>query len=200
LSAKEIPRLLGEWKGYRIDTVGRFPAGDKGPEAEVWIELLPLHRIRMRCSCCGTLTSKVHDLVERRVSELPILDAVTRLLVWRRRVRCPNCGPKLEELEWMGRYSRITKRLAESVGRLCKMATLSHVAEFFGLSWWRVKAIDKIYLSERLGPVDLSGVEVIAMDEFTILKGQRYAAVIKDPRTKRVLWVGRGRGRESTQR
>ncbi len=34
------------------------------------------------------------------------------------------------------------------------------------------------------------------MDEFAIQKGHRYATVIVEPYTKRVLWVGRGRGRE----
>ena len=39
------------------------------------------------------------------------------------------------------------------------------------------------------------GVEVIAMDEFAIQKGHRYANVIAEPYRKRVLWVGRGRSR-----
>jgi transposase len=47
-----------------------------------------------------------------------------------------------------------------------------------------------------LGPVDLDGLEVIALDEFAIQKGHRYATVIVEPMRKRVLWVGRGRGRE----
>jgi transposase len=34
------------------------------------------------------------------------------------------------------------------------------------------------------------------MDEFAIHKGRRYATVIVDPTVKRVLWVGRGRGKE----
>ena len=34
------------------------------------------------------------------------------------------------------------------------------------------------------------------MDEFAIQKGHRYATVIVEPMRKRVLWVGRGRGRE----
>jgi transposase len=36
---------------------------------------------------------------------------------------------------------------------------------------------------------------VIALDEFAIQKGHRYATVIVEPTRKRVLWVGRGRGR-----
>ena len=40
---------------------------------------------------------------------------------------------------------------------------------------------------------------VIAMDEFAIQKGHRYATVIVEPQRKRVLWVGRGRGREDVR-
>lgn len=55
------------------------------------------------------------------------------------------------------------------------------------LAWTTVKLIDH-------GPPCLQGVEVIAMDEFAIQKGHRYATVIVEPYRKRVLWVGRGRG------
>ena len=40
------------------------------------------------------------------------------------------------------------------------------------------------------------GITVIGMDEFAIHKGQRYATVVVEPSRKRVLWVGRGHGRE----
>jgi len=50
-------------------------------------------------------------------------------------MRCCGCGPKLEALSWLGRYSRITRRLAQSVGRLCEVASLKHAAGFFGLIW-----------------------------------------------------------------
>ena len=40
---------------------------------------------------------------------------------------------------------------------------------------------------------------MIAIDEFAIQKGHRYATVIVEPTRKRVLWVGRGRGREDVR-
>ena len=49
--------------------------------------------------------------------------------------------------------------------------------------------------SLRLGPPNLDGVRLLAMDEFAIQKGHRYATVVVDPERKRVLWVGRGRSR-----
>jgi transposase len=141
----------------------------------------------------------VHDTDERWVRDLPILGADTHLLVHRVRVKCPGCGPKLEDLSWLDRYARVTARLAEEVARLCKVLPVRHVAEYFRLDWKAVKAIDKGYLGRELGPVDLSGVDVLAMDEFAVRKGHRYATVVVDPRTKRVLWVGRGRGREDVR-
>jgi transposase len=58
-----------------------------------------------------------------------------------------------------------------------------------------VKTIEKRWLRRTVGPVDLSGVQVIAMDEFAIQKGHRYATLVVDALCKRVLWIGRGRGR-----
>lgn len=187
---------LGGWEGYRVGSVSRFEAGTKGRQAQVWIELLPQVGLPMRCSGCGRFRSRVHDTSERWVRDLPIFDAETHLLIHRRRVACPRCGPKLERLDWLDRYARMTQRLAESVARLCSILPVKHTAAFYGLSWDQVKRIDKAYLETRLGPVDLKGVEVVIMDEFALQKGHRYATVVAEPSTKRVLWVGRGRSRE----
>jgi len=191
--------VLGKWEGYNVASVERFEAGEKGPRAEVWIELEPDPGRRMYCSGCGRMVQDIHDLTERWVRDLPILDAQTRLRLWRCRVACPRCGPTLELLPWLERYARVTTRLAESVARLCHVLPIKHVAEFFGLGWDTVKQIDKAYLQRTLGPVDLSGLEVIAMDEFAIQKGHRYATVIIEPHIKKVLWVGRGRSREEVR-
>ena len=126
---------------------------------------------------------------------MPILGAETWLLVHRVRVNCPTCGPRIEELDWLVAYARLTRRLGENVARLCQVLPVKQVADYYGLHWDTVKRLDNEHLQRTLGPPDLAGVDVIAMDEFAIQKGQRYATVIVEPYTKRVLWVGRGRGR-----
>jgi transposase len=183
---------LGGWEGYRVAWIDRRA----GACPEVWICLSPKRGGPLICDGCGGEVRDIHEVEVREVRDLPILDARTWLLVPRRRVSCPRCGPKLERLSWLGRYSRVTKRLAESVARLCGVLPIKQVAAFFGLGWDAVKAIDKRHLEEALGPIELSGVSVIAMDEFAIQKGHRYATVIIDPRVKKVLWVGRGRARK----
>jgi transposase len=193
LDKGELSRLLGGWEGYVLGTVGRRVL-DSG-RAEVWIELLPRPGHPRRCHGCGRVTTAIHDTEERWVRDLPILDAETRLLVHRVRVNCPNCGPRIEELDWLVAYARLTRRLGESVARLCQVLPIKQVAEYYGLHWDTVKQLDKEHLQRTLGPPDLAGVEVLAMDEFAIQKGHRYATVIVEPYTKQVLWVGRGRGR-----
>ncbi len=199
MSKAQITALLGEWEGYKVGTIQRFEAGQKGPTAQVWIELLPERRDSLICSGCGQVSHQVHDRQWRQVRDLPILEAQCHLQVQRRRVLCPRCGPKLEQLSWLDRYARVTRRLAENVARLCAILPVQHVAGFYGLHWATVKEMDKRSLQETLGPPDLAGVEAIVMDEFAIQKGHRYATVIAEPYTKRVLWVGRGRGRKDVR-
>ena len=199
MSGNECSALLGAWEGHQVKSCGRFAAGERGPRPVVWIELEAIEARAMRCSGCGERVAQVHDRVERRVRDLPVLDADTWLQVPRCRVACPRCGSKLEQLDWLARYARVTQRLAESVARLCAVLPIKHVASFFGLGWDTVKAIDHAWLETRLGPVDLRGVDAILMDEFAIQKGHRYATVVVEPGRRRVLWVGRGRSREDVR-
>jgi transposase len=89
----------------------------------------------------------------------------------------------------------MTKRLAEKIARLARVLPIKHVAEWFGVSWDTVKQIDQRALVARLGPIDAQwdGLRVLAIDEFAIQRGHRYATVVADPTTTRVLWVSRGR-------
>lgn len=195
MPSKDVTALLGEWEGYRIGTVQRFAAGKQGPRPQVWIELIrgcgPFV-----CLGCGRSWDRPHDWEERWVRDLPILDAETHLLFQRFRVDCPDCGRRVERLSWLAKHGRVTRRLAESVARLCKVASVKDVAEFHGLSWDAVKRIDKAYLQEQLGEPDLSSLTLLAMDEFAIKRGHRYATIFVEPERKEVLWVCRGRSRQ----
>ncbi len=190
--------LLGGWEGYRVERVERVVGGEES-RAQVRIFLRAIPGRPMRCSGCQGLVDRVHEVVERWVRDLPVFEAESWVRVPRRRVACPRCGPKLEELEWLERYARVTRRLAESVAKLCAVLPIRHAAQFFGLGWDTVKAIDLAHLETTLGPVDLSDLETIVMDEFAIQKGHRYATVVVEPTSKRVLWVGRGRSREDVR-
>jgi transposase len=188
--------FVGEWEGYRVATIQRRLWGWR---RRVVITLEEEPGYIGVCDGCGGEVQAVHERVYREVRDLPILDAETVVVLQRRRLECPKCGPTLERLEWLERYERLTNRLADAVARLCEVLPIKQVASFYGLGWETVKEIHKSWLQKSLGPVDLSGLRVIGMDEFAIQKGHRYATVVVDPLRRRVLWVGRGRGRKDVR-
>jgi transposase len=71
------------------------------------------------------------------------------------------------------------------------------VARFLGVSWTFVKDVFKKHLRRRLKKRSLKGVRYIAIDEFSIRKGQEYMTVILDLDTGRILHAAEGRSADA---
>lgn len=192
---RETLEALGGWEGYRIKRVG-WP---EGPSRTLSLFLEPATSV-MHCEQCGAQCGQVHETTVRRVRDLPLFDYRVVLHVPRRRVWCERCGgPRLEKLTWLGRYQRVTDRLARACSQLLEASTVQAVAAFYGLSWHTVKALDKRRLQHSLIAPDWSRIRYLAMDEFALHKGHRYATVVVDPLSRQVLWIGAGRSRETAR-
>jgi transposase len=197
MAYEEITALLGGWEGFELVGVRREPASLAQGVPQIVLQLQPVPTHPRRCSRCGGIVVDIHDTSERRVRDLPILDAETWLVFPRARLQCPRCGPTVEAVPWLDRYQRMTRRLAEAIARLAQVLPIKQVAAWFSVGWDTAKQIDQRALEARLGPVNLSEVRIIAIDEFAIQRGHRYATIVVEPTTKRVLWVSRGRDREA---
>jgi transposase len=172
-------------------------AGKSGPEYLFTLE--PKAEGEATCERCGLGCRSIHDRTIRQIRDLPVFGRPTTLHLPRRRVWCMRCGPALERLSWLDKGARITRRLAEFASALLEAMTVQDAAALLGLDWKTVRAIDKLQLESRFGRLDLREVRFLAMDEFAIQKGHRYATVIIDYETRRVLWVGRGRTRSAVR-
>lgn len=191
----KVLQSLGCWKGYRLERV-EWPEGDG---RTVSLHLKPIGKV-MHCEHCGARCHQIHETTVRRVRDLPLFDYRVVLHVPRRRVICEHCGgPRLERLEWLGRYQRVTQRFAEACEKLLKSSTVQAVAAYFDVGWHTVKSIDKASLQARVKEPDWSGIRYLAMDEFALHKGHRYATVVVDPIGRQVLWIGSGRSRETAR-
>jgi len=190
---------IGGWHGFEVVNVALDdelrPDAFGIPAAGIIIALQPKTGEAPRCSRCGAEVRDVHDVSSRRVRDLPIMGRDTWLVLPRRRVQCPQCGPTVEAVPWLDRYQRMTKRLADLIAGMAQVLPLKHVAALFGVSWDTVKQIDARAMAARLGPIDArwDQLRLLTIDEFAIERGHRYATTVVDPARKRVLWVARGR-------
>ncbi|AKK23963.1 ISL3 family transposase [Pandoraea oxalativorans] len=163
------------------------------------IYLKPTAKV-MLCEQCGARCRQVHETTVRRVRDLPLFEYRVVLHVPRRRLLCEQCGgPRLERLTWLGRYQRVTDRLAAACSQLLQSSNVQAVARFFELGWHTVKTLDKARLRASVREPDWSRIEYLAMDEFALHKGHRYATVVVDPISRQVLWIGPGRSRETAR-
>ena len=102
-------------------------------------------------------------------------------------------------ISWLDRYARMMRRLADAVIQACERLTTLHVAQKFGLHWTSVRLLERRALQAVLSELPKAQPRRLVMDEFALFKGHRYASVMLDADTRRVLWLGEGRSRGGDQ-
>lgn len=74
---------------------------------------------------------------------------------------------------------------------------VAHVADMFGLHWGTVRRLDHQRLQALVELLPTPRPRRLIMDEFALFKGHRYATVILDADTRRVLYVTQDRSRRA---
>ena len=162
------------------------------------VDVRPDRRFAPLCSRCGQPAGRIASEEVRSVRDLDFASARVHLRLSYRKVYCPACrSVVIEGLEAVERWQRVTRRLARLIHQLCKVMTVSDVAAHLGLDWKTVKNIDKRFLEEQYGETRCAGLRLLAVDEIALRKGHNYMTVVIDYETGRVVWMGRGRSKET---
>lgn len=156
------------------------------------------------CPCCNSVLAE-NGTIKNRIRHLPIGDNYTTLEVTRRRVRClkPGCRYFYDfPIEFKAPSHFITLQLLNFTEDLLAMHyPLKTVAKITGLNKNTVKAIDKARLDNRYtvngeGKVlknPASRARFLAVDEFKLHDGHKYATVIIDLENGHILHIAHGR-------
>lgn len=182
------------WEGFTVDSYTQLDDAQS-----LLIRLQPADGHTPCCSRCNHHTLAIHDTTIRRVRERDLFHYRVWLEVPVRRVRCPACGPKLEQISWLSERQRLTVGMISWVESLVRLMPVQHVATLLGLHWHTVKAIDHQRLKREVIEPDKRRIRRLIMDEFALFKGHRYATVAIDADTQQVLWVGEGRSRAAVR-
>jgi len=186
---KRLLRLDGE----RV--VGLELTEIDGREAVI-VDLALRRRRAMFCSGCARRVRVAYD---RRIQTWRHLDLARMRLVLRcevRRVACPECGIRSEQVPWARAGSRFTRAFEDTCVYLAKAAPKSVVAELMRIDWASVgRMIARVvgeYTAMRSGD-GLDGLVRIGIDEVAYRKGHRYLMCVVDHDTGRIVWAHEGR-------
>jgi transposase len=135
-------KILG-WPGY---TVYQHEIDEKAKRLKLWVRRKRGNR-RLICSGCGRKIAEPADVTEREVRDLPCFEYLTTVVIELYRVRCPDCGLKIEKVDQLPSKAPFSKRFEEAVGEACESASGRRVAKRFGLAESTVRAIDLRYLA-----------------------------------------------------
>ena len=154
----------------------------------------------LRCSVCHRRCRKVHGLGRQREwRDLAFRDLSLRLRYRPRRVDCPRCGVRVEDLPWAEPWARVTRGLSHAVARLARELSWKGTARQFALNWKCVAGIVRRAVQYGLRNRKRPPVHIIGIDEVSRRKGQVYLTVVYDLERRVVLWVGDGRTEDAVQ-
>ena len=130
------------WPGYRVY---RHEIHEEDKTMRLWVRRKQGNRW-LECSGCGRKFLDHYDCREREVGDLPWAEFRASVVVEVYRVRCPDCGVKVEKIQQLPSKAPYSKRFEEDVGKACESAAARQVARRIGLAESTVRAIDLRYL------------------------------------------------------
>jgi transposase len=154
----------------------------------------------LRCGVCRQRCRKVHSIrQEREWRDLSMRKQQLILRYRPRRVDCPRCGVRVEDVPWAEPWARTTRALAQAVAVLARELSWQGPAREYGLNWKSVATIVRRAVQSGLRHRPRRPVRVIGIDEVSRRKGQVYLTVVYDLERRVLLWVGEDRTEEAVK-
>lgn len=191
---KLVSKLL-KFKGFKAVSLWFEGRGGR----DIVIAVKP-HKNGCRCPQCGRRGRIVHTMKPRRWRDVRLCGRTVWLQHCPREIRCPTHGRHVEESPWAEPGARATYRLEYLLLRYCQAMPQSTAAQMLGMPPSTVsdtlhRVINRVRQGHRI-----RGLKRIGIDEISYAKGHKYATLVYDLDRSCVVWVGRGKARQTIDR
>jgi transposase len=154
-----------------------------------------------RCPECGRRGRIVRQTTEfRQWEDITLMGMKVLLWYTPKEIDCPTHGRLQEAIPWAPAYSRITYRLEWRLCALCQIMTQKAAAEILKMAPSTLSDLLHRIITRVRDGHKIRGVTTLGVDEISFLKGRKFATLVYDLDRSHVLWVGRGKGRETIDR
>jgi transposase len=192
LRRNDWSKILG-WPGY---TVFQQEIDEKAKTLKLWVRRKRGNR-RLICSACGLRIAEPADTTEREVRDLPWGEFRVTVVIELYRVRCTDCGLKIEKVDQLPSKAPFSKRFEEAVGAACDSASARRVAKQLGMPESTVRAIDLRVLERWTAQRKKPALHQIGVDEIFLGKKTKFVTVVSNLETGEPLWFGLERKKET---
>jgi transposase len=184
----DFTKILG-WPGYRVF---QHEINEGTKTLRLWVRRMRRSRALI-CSGCGKRVRDVVDASEREVRDLPWGEYRTTVVVEVFRVRCPDCGVKIERVPQLPSKAPFSKRFEDAVGLVCESASARQVGRQLGLAASTVRAIDLRYLTRWAAQRRRPALKQMGVDEIWLGKRTKFLTVVSNLESGEPVWFGRDR-------
>ena len=158
-----------------------------------------LRRRQAACSGCGQLCRQVHDRAWRHWRHLDLAGQRCHIEYELRRVRCADCGVRVEAVPWARPRARHTRDFEDLVAFMAQQMAKTPITVLLRIGWDTVGQIVARVVADRLDDDRLAGLVMIGVDEISYRRGQRYLTQVCDHRTGAIVWASPGRNAVTLQ-
>jgi transposase len=190
----QIQTILNRFEKYSSFVYGKCRLVEDGPTLEV--EIKPRKNGKPVCSKCGEKGPTYdHQPKPRRFDFVPFWGIAVVFVYTMRRVNCPECGVKIEQVPWAKGKSPLTRTYAWFLSQWAKLLSWSDVARMFKASWSTVFNAVEMAVEWGRKHVELKDVTAIGIDEISWHRRHQYLTVVYqiNEGIRRLLWVGEHR-------
>jgi len=151
------------------------------------------------CSGCGETKTRIHDVKPVRTwRHTDCWKTPTLVRAAPRRVRCRHCGVRIEQVPWARTRSRFTHEFEADILGRARDTSISGVCRQLGVHWTSVMRLIERWVEESAERQFRRPLRDIGVDEVSYGRGQnKYLTIVWDHRRTRIVWIGRGRERDT---
>jgi transposase len=184
-----LQTILNRVEKYKSFVYGAARLLEDGERSELEVQIAARANSRPICSGCHR--------------KRPGYDRLPVFFVYAlRRVDCPQCGVKAEEVPWCRGKETHTRTYQWFLAQWARRMSWQEVARVFHTSWQSVFQAVKHSVFWGLAHDTWQAVRTLGVDEIAWRKGHSYLTLVYqlDEDRKRLLWVGREREEETLEK
>jgi len=154
-----------------------------------------------RCPHCERRCTILHVCSSpRRWRDLPVCGWSVFFCYHPKEIFCPTHGRVQELIPWADPYARITYRFEYALLMYCQWMTQKSASHLLHVPPSTLSDLLHHSITQLRDGHRIRGLRSMGVDEISYCKGQKYATIVYDMDRSCVVWVDKGKGRETIDR